>query len=65
MCVLKEVWIVEYGLYMFRVAYMLYAEEKVCTCCDGSLFDSSKQENARRYKDVSIFTALVVFEYGL
>ena len=34
-CVLKDVLIFEYGLYMFRVAYMLYAQDNCCTCCGG------------------------------
>ena len=50
---------------MFRVAYMLYAHGNCCKCCDGSLFDSSEQGNARKYKDVSVFTRFDLFEYGL
>ena len=44
---------------MFRVAYMSYAQDKCCKCCDGSLFDFSEQENARKYKDVSVLTRFV------
>ena len=44
---------------------MLYAQEKCCTFCDGSLFDFSEQENARTYKDVCVSTWFVCFEYGL
>ena len=46
---------------MFRVAYVLYAEEHCCTCCDGSLLDLSKQENAMKYKDVRVLMSLVCF----
>ena len=44
---------------MFRVAYMLYAQDNCCKCCDGSLFDLSEQDNARKYKDVSLFKRCV------
>ena len=50
---------------MFRVPYMLYANESCRQCCDGSLFDLSENENARKYKDVSVLTTFVVFECGL
>ena len=64
-CVLNEMWIDEYGLYMFRVAYMLYAQEHCCKCCDGSLFYFSEQENARKNKDVSVLTRFDLVECGL
>ena len=50
---------------MFRVAYMLYAQEMCCKCCDGSLFEFVEQENASKYKEVSVLTRFDVFEYGL
>ena len=59
-CVLTEVRLFEYRLYMFRVAYMLYAQENCCKCCDGSVFGFSEQENARKYKDVSVVTRFVL-----
>ena len=46
---------------MFRVAYMIYAQDNNCKCCDGSLFDSSEQENARKYQDVSVLKRFDVF----
>ena len=64
-CVLKAVWIFEYGLNMCRVACMVYAQENCCKCCDGSLLDFSEQENARKHKDVSVLTMFDVFESGL
>ena len=30
----------ECGLCMFRVAYMLYAEDSCCSCCDGKKKES-------------------------
>ena len=44
----------EYGLYMFCVAYMIYAHECCCKMCDGSLLHLVEQEHARTHKDVCV-----------